>query len=105
MAQRDVSKFSDISKSISEPDGSFNRRPSSFRNFIEKGGQYAPEKGAFPRFVYAWTSLRTDPLCSRTIPPLCLLRVPYVPFLRSVHDASNLCFIQLGRPGRLLSAG
>ena len=51
MSQRDVSKFSDISKSISEPDGSFNRKPSSFRSFIEKDGHFAPEKGALHAYA------------------------------------------------------
>lgn len=48
---RDVSHLSDISKSISEPDGSFNRKPSVFRNFVEKGGQFAPEKGRYHLYV------------------------------------------------------
>ena len=43
---RDVSNQSDISKMTAEPDGSFKRAPSSFRNFIQKGGQFSPEKGA-----------------------------------------------------------
>jgi len=42
---RDVSGQSDISKMTVEPDGSFKRAPSSFRNFIQKGGQFPPEKG------------------------------------------------------------
>ncbi|KAL1948841.1 hypothetical protein VTO73DRAFT_10647 [Trametes versicolor] len=48
---RDVSHLSDISKSISEPDGSFNRKPSVFRNFVEKGGAFAPEKGRYHLYV------------------------------------------------------
>lgn len=43
--QRDVSTFSDISKSKTEADGSFKRKPSSFRNFIQNGGEFEPEKG------------------------------------------------------------
>lgn len=43
--QRDVSTFSDISKSKTESDGSFKRKASTFRSFIEKGGQFAPEEG------------------------------------------------------------
>lgn len=43
--QRDVSTFTDISKSKTEADGSFKRKPSSFRNFIQKGGEFEPEKG------------------------------------------------------------
>ena len=42
---RDVSKWSDISKSTFEADGSFKRKPSSFRDFIQKGGKFEPEKG------------------------------------------------------------
>jgi putative glutathione S-transferase len=42
---RDVSHFSDISKSKTEADGSFKRAPSSFRNFVKVGGQFPPEKG------------------------------------------------------------
>jgi len=42
---RDVSGQSDISKMNVEPDGSFKRAPSSFRNSIQKGGQFPPEKG------------------------------------------------------------
>ena len=43
--QRDVSAQSDISKMQAEGDGSFKRKPSTFRNFIEKGGKFEPEKG------------------------------------------------------------
>ena len=46
MSTRDVSNQSDISKLKTEEDGSFKRRPSSFRNHIVKGGQYEPDKGA-----------------------------------------------------------
>ena len=46
---RDVSGQSDISKMNVEPDGSFKRAPSSFRNFIQKGGQFPPEKGTLPK--------------------------------------------------------
>ena len=36
----------------SQPDGSFDRRPSSFRNAIEKGGLFEPEKGDISIFQY-----------------------------------------------------
>ncbi|RPD54931.1 glutathione S-transferase [Lentinus tigrinus ALCF2SS1-7] len=49
--QRDVSTFSDISKSKTEQDGSFKRKPSSFREFIEKNGRFAPEKGRYHLYV------------------------------------------------------
>jgi glutathionyl-hydroquinone reductase len=45
--QRDVSHLADISKSKMADDGSFIRKPSTFRDVIEKGGKYEPEKGAF----------------------------------------------------------
>ena len=49
---QDVSGQSDINKMKVEPDGSFKRAPSSFRNFVRKGAQFSPEKGApsKPRF-------------------------------------------------------
>lgn len=45
MATRDTTDLSDVSKMKREADGSFKRVVSTFRNFIEKGGQFAPEKG------------------------------------------------------------
>jgi glutathionyl-hydroquinone reductase len=45
--QRDVSHLADISKSKMADDGSFIRKPSTFRDVIEKGGKYEPEKGEF----------------------------------------------------------
>jgi putative glutathione S-transferase len=42
---RDVTNQSDITKMKTEPDGSFKRAPSSFRNFIEKGGRFEAAKG------------------------------------------------------------
>ena len=45
MTSRDVSGQSDISKMSTEGDGSFKRKASSFRNTIEKGGKFEPEKG------------------------------------------------------------
>ena len=35
----------DVLKGLHKPDGSFNRAPSSFRDVIEKGGRFEPEKG------------------------------------------------------------
>ena len=37
----------DVLKGLHKPDGSFNRAPSSFRDVIEKGGRFEPEKGTF----------------------------------------------------------
>jgi len=48
---RDVSKQSNIAISTTENDGSFNRRPSSFRFTIEKGGKFEPEKGRYHLYV------------------------------------------------------
>jgi len=45
---RDTSSQSDITKMVRQPDGSFKRQASVFRNFIEKGGKFEPEAGAFP---------------------------------------------------------
>ncbi len=42
---KDAALQSDITKMKRQPDGSFNRAPSSFRNTIEQGGKFAPEKG------------------------------------------------------------
>ncbi|KAI0754225.1 glutathione S-transferase [Daedaleopsis nitida] len=49
--QRDVSNFSDISKSKTEADGSFQRKASSFRNSIQSGGEFQPEKGRYHLYV------------------------------------------------------
>ncbi|KAL6302668.1 glutathione S-transferase [Sparassis latifolia] len=48
---RDVSHNTDISKMKHEENGSFKRKPSSFRSFIEMGGQFAPEKGRYHLYV------------------------------------------------------
>ena len=36
---------SDISKMTVEKDGSFKRKASTFRNWIQEGGEFVPEKG------------------------------------------------------------
>ncbi|OSX61179.1 hypothetical protein POSPLADRAFT_1146149 [Postia placenta MAD-698-R-SB12] len=51
MSTKDVSHLSDIGKMPSSSDGSFNRKPSTFRNFIEKGGKFEPEKGRYHLYV------------------------------------------------------
>jgi glutathionyl-hydroquinone reductase len=48
---RDVSHQSDIARMQNEKDGEFRRKPSSFRNTIEEGGQFAPEKGRYHLYV------------------------------------------------------
>ena len=47
MSSRDVSHLSDISRQAADAQGAFKRPPSSFRNFIQAGGQFPPEKGTF----------------------------------------------------------
>jgi putative glutathione S-transferase len=51
MSGKDHTVWSDISKSKSEPDGSYKRRDSTFRNFIEKGGRFQPEKDRYHLYV------------------------------------------------------
>ncbi|EJF60554.1 glutathione S-transferase [Dichomitus squalens LYAD-421 SS1] len=51
MSIRDVSHQSDISKRKPDADGSFKRKPSSFRNSIQKGGEFPPEKGRYHLYV------------------------------------------------------
>jgi len=48
---RDVSHQSDISKMKTEPDGSFNRKAATFRNQIEKGGDFEPEADRYHLYV------------------------------------------------------
>ena len=50
---RDVSHLSDIAKSPTEADGSFKRPASSFRNFIQAGGQFPPERGTYTSFPHS----------------------------------------------------
>jgi hypothetical protein len=73
--QRDVSHLADISKSKMAEDGSYNRKPSTFRDVIEKGGKYEPEKGGLDSEGSRLGFLT----CCRTIPPLRLLRVSLGP--------------------------
>lgn len=49
---RDVRGQSDISQMNTEQDGSFKRKPSSFRNTIEKGGRFEPEVGMSHELCY-----------------------------------------------------
>lgn len=43
---RDTTSQSDLKKMKHEPDGSFKRPASSYRDWIKKGGKFEPEKGA-----------------------------------------------------------
>ncbi|KAI0355843.1 glutathione S-transferase [Trametes cingulata] len=49
--ERDVTHLTDISKGLAEADGSFKRKPSTFRDTIEKGGKFEPEKGRYHLYV------------------------------------------------------
>ncbi|KAJ7087297.1 glutathione S-transferase [Mycena belliarum] len=51
MASRDTSHLSDITKMKRQEDGSFQRLAASFRNFIEPGGKFAPEKDRYHLYV------------------------------------------------------
>ncbi|TFK26574.1 glutathione S-transferase [Coprinopsis marcescibilis] len=51
MTTRDVSSQSDISKMKPTTDGSFNRAASSFRNAIERGSKYEPERDRYHLYV------------------------------------------------------
>lgn len=42
-----MSTAKDVTKIKPQPDGSYNRAPSSFRNVIKKGGKFAPERGMY----------------------------------------------------------
>ncbi|KAK2461175.1 hypothetical protein APHAL10511_006702 [Amanita phalloides] len=48
---RDVSHLTDIGRLNTSADGSFKRQSSNFRSFIEKGGQFEPEKGRYHLYV------------------------------------------------------
>lgn len=45
VTQKDTTKISDPAKFKFEADGSFKRRDSVFRHFIEKGGRFEPQAG------------------------------------------------------------
>ncbi|CAA7267281.1 unnamed protein product [Cyclocybe aegerita] len=51
MSTRDLSLQSDISKMKTEPDGTFKRLDASFRNSIQKGGEFEPEKDRYHLYV------------------------------------------------------
>ncbi|TEB34306.1 glutathione S-transferase [Coprinellus micaceus] len=51
MATRDVSAQSNIHVMKTEPDGSFKRQASSFRDVIERGGRYEPESDRYHLYV------------------------------------------------------
>jgi len=55
---KNTSDLSDIGKLRTEPDGSFKRPPSSFRNFIKNDGQFLPEKGQLTMSLSCYNMLR-----------------------------------------------
>lgn len=70
---KDTSLLSDIGKMNLEKDGSYDRKPSTFRHFIQDGGTYPPEKGM------GWAALRgysSDPdFLPRQVPLIRLARL------------------------------
>ena len=88
MTTRDVSIQSDIAKSFAshpkDSDGSFNRRPSSFRDTIAKGSKYEPEKGMTAPPISPISPANSEVLrihyySDRAVPPLRLLRLSMGP--------------------------
>jgi len=51
MTTRDVTNISDVAKIPTDAQGAFKRPPSSFRNFIQAGGQFPPEKDRYHLYV------------------------------------------------------
>jgi putative glutathione S-transferase len=51
MSTKDHTVQSDIAKMVTEPDGSFKRQASTFRDVVEKGGKFEPEKDRYHLFV------------------------------------------------------
>ena len=51
MTTRDVTNLSDVSKIPTDGQGAFKRAPSSFRNFIQAGGQFPPERDRYHLYV------------------------------------------------------
>lgn len=91
-----------IAVSKMDADGSFNRRPSSFRDTIQKGGQHEPEPGT-PDIVSK--DRRGKLTHSREISPLCFVCMPVGPqnaYYKSSkrargHHWSYSCFPSYGR--------
>ncbi|KAF8438129.1 glutathione S-transferase [Boletus edulis BED1] len=64
---RDTSLQSDIGKMKLEPDGSFNRLPSSFRNWIQKDGQFTAERDRYHLYVSLACPWATRTLITRKL--------------------------------------
>ena len=45
---------SDVNKMKMQPDGSFDRKPSTFRHWITAEGPFKPEKGMLALWVFAY---------------------------------------------------
>ena len=76
MAARDLSHQVDPSKFTTDADGAFKRRPSSFRNFIQKGGEFPPEKGERTSIPYTRQErMPTRNPYFRPLPSLRLVRM------------------------------
>jgi hypothetical protein len=90
---RDVSSQSDLKKLELEADGSFNRAPSTFRDTIQEGSRYEPEKGILNPAQHQLTM--TDLYCElRSLPSLCFIRLslgkPY-PHLSEAQKTGGHC--------------
>jgi putative glutathione S-transferase len=46
MSARDTTAQSDVGQVPTDPDGTFKRVVSTFRDVIERGGKFEPERGA-----------------------------------------------------------
>ena len=51
MTTRDVTHQSDVTKPPTDAQGAFKRPPSTFRSFIQAGGQFPPEKDRYHLYV------------------------------------------------------
>src|SRR6266576_6817717 len=51
MTTRDVTNISDVTKVPTDAQGAFKRPASTFRNFIQAGGQFPPEKDRYHCYV------------------------------------------------------
>lgn len=64
---KDTSLLSDIGKMNLEKDGSYDRKPSTFRHFIQDGGTYPPEKDRYHLFVSLACPWATRTLITRKL--------------------------------------
>lgn len=65
--------LSDISKMKVEEDGSFKRKASTFRNWVQRNGEFAPDKG----MIYgSYAFLNENLTVPRSLSPIRLLCLP-----------------------------